>query len=150
MNRRSTKPAAFFTAEEQAQIVRAIEGAERETSAELKLVVVRRCGRNIGRKAESVFRKYRLDETAEHNAVLILLAPASRQFLIYGDEGIHEKVGQSFWDDVRELMQAHFQKDAFGEGLEAGIGRIGEKLKTYFPCTKEDINEIDNGVAYDA
>lgn len=146
--KRNTRPEVFFNPAEVTQIGGAIERAENETSAEIKLVVLRRCRGSIQRQAAAVFEQYGLDQTRERNAVLILLATAGREFLIYGDQGIHEKVGQGFWDDVKEVMQTHFQQDDFGTGLQAGIERIGEKLKQYFPYLQEDINEIDNGIEY--
>jgi uncharacterized membrane protein len=149
MAKRSTQPEAFFTAEERAGIEAAIGKAERATSAELKLIVRGQRRGDIRQTAAELFREHHLDQTRQRNAVLILLVLAKREFLIYGDEGIHEKVGQSFWDDVREVMGAHFVRDDFGGGLQAGIERIGEKLKQYFPWTQEDINEIDNGIIHE-
>lgn len=146
---RSTQPEAFFTEDERAGIVAAIEKAEQATSAEIKLIVLGRRRGDIKRTAADLFKKYHLDRTEQQNAVLILLILANREFLIYGDEGIHQKAGQSFWDDVREIMQANFQKDAFGAGLQLGIERIGEKLSEYFPYLQGDINEIDNEITHE-
>lgn len=146
---RSKHPEAFFTPEERAGIVAAIEKAERATSAEIKLIVLGRSRGDIRHTAAQLFREYNLDKTQQQNAVLILLVISNRQFLIYGDEGIHQKVGQAFWDDVKEVMQANFHKDEFGTGLQLGIERIGEKLTRYFPYRQGDINEIDNGIIHE-
>jgi uncharacterized membrane protein len=139
----------FFTPDERAGIVAAIEKAEHATSAEIKLIVLGRSRGDIKRTAAQLFREHNLDKTQQRNAVLILLVISSREFLIYGDEGIHQKVGQSFWDDVKEAMLANFHKDEFGTGLQVGIDRIGEKLKQYFPYLQGDINEIDNGITHE-
>ncbi len=146
---RSTQPEAFFTSDEQAGIVAAIESAEQATSAEMKLIVLGSCRGDINRTAAELFKKYELDQTAEKNAVLILLVISNREFLIYGDEGIHQHVGQSFWDDVRAAMLEYFQKDAFGAGLQVGIERVGDKLKQYFPYEEGDINEVDNEIIHE-
>jgi uncharacterized membrane protein len=149
MTKRSTQPDAFFSADERSGIVAAIEKAERATSAEIKLIVLGRSRGDIKRTAAELFREHALDQTEQQNAVLILLVIANREFLIYGDEGIHQKAGQSFWDDVKETMQGYFCKDEFGTGLQAGIDRIGEKLKQYFPYVQGDINEIDNEIIHE-
>jgi len=78
-----------------------------------------------------------------------MLVLANHEFLIYGDEGIHEKVGQNFWDDVRDSMLEEFKEDKFGEGLCKGIERIGEKLAQFFPYQAGDKDEISDEVAYE-
>ena len=146
---RSTQAETFFTPDEREGIVTAIEKAERATSAEIKLIVLGRSRGDIKQTAVQLFQEHNLDKTQLRNAVLILLVISSREFLIYGDEGIHQKVGQTFWDDVKELMLENFQKGEFGIGLQVGINRIGEKLKQHFPCLQGDINEIDDGIIHE-
>jgi len=147
--KRNTKPEHFFTPEEKTVIEAAVETAERATSAEIKLIVLRHCWQDIQAKAAELFRKHRLYETQDRNAVLILLVTTNREFLIHGDEGIHTKVDASFWDDVKDLMQRHFRSNDFGTGLKLGIEKIGEKLAAFYPCRADDVNEIDNGIAYE-
>lgn len=147
--KRPTHPDKFFTPAEQAQIGAAIELAEKATSAELKLIVLRHCWLDIKQKAADLFKKHGLDKTRRRNAVLVLLVTTNREFLIYGDEGIHQKVGQSFWDDVKDIMAEHFRRDEFGTGLSAGIERIGEKLRTYFPYQADDQNELSDEITYE-
>ncbi|MHC4881256.1 MAG: TPM domain-containing protein [Planctomycetota bacterium] len=142
-------PKRFFKSDEQEAIEAAIKSAEQMTSAEIKLIILRHCWQDIKVKAVELFRKYRLYDTQERNAVLVLLVTTNREFLIYGDEGINTKVGQKFWDDVKDQMQSHFSDNSFGIGLQKGIEKIGEKLKNYYPCQLDDNNEIDNGVAYE-
>jgi uncharacterized membrane protein len=147
--KRRTHPSAFFSSGEQNQISRAIEQAEKATSAEIKLIVLRHCWLDIKRKAAELFKKQGLDKTQQRNAVMILLVTTNHEFLIYGDEGIHQKVGQSFWNDVKDAMAAHFDRDEFGTGLQVGIERIGEKLHTYFPSQLDDKNEIGDEISYE-
>lgn len=122
--------------------------AERKTSAEIKLVIARHCWGNIDAKAAKIFRTLGLDKTRERNCVLILFIVTNREFLIYGDQGIHEKVGQGFWDDIRDRMVAAFRKDEFADGISQGIRLIGEQLAQYFPRQRDDIDEISNEIVY--
>ena len=145
----STKFTTFFTVAERELIQSTIEKAEQATSAEIKLIVLRHCWQDIKRKATDLFRKHQLHKTKNRNAVLILLVTTNKEFLIYGDEGIHEKVGQTFWDDVKETMLLHFRQNEYGAGLQVGIERIGEKLKYFFPYQTDDQNEIGNEVSYE-
>lgn len=146
---RSANPVRFLSAEESAAVVAAVAEAERRTSAEIKVAIVRHCWDRIHIKAARIFRKLGLHKTAQRNCVLILLVTTNREFLIYGDQGIHERVGQGFWDDVRNAMENKFREDRFGEGLVEGIRRIGDKLAAHFPRGREDRNEISDEVAHE-
>ncbi|HPC95854.1 MAG TPA: TPM domain-containing protein [Sedimentisphaerales bacterium] len=145
---RPTSPKSFLTAAEAAGVHAAVAEAERRTSAELKVVLARHCWGDLKRKARRIFRELGLDRTEGRNCVLILLILTNREFLIYGDEGIHARVGQGFWDDVRREMQEAFGRNAFGDGIAAGVRRIGEKLAQHFPCQRNDVDEISNEIVY--
>jgi hypothetical protein len=73
---------------------------------------------------------------------------ANREFLLYGDEGIHAKVGQDFWNDVRDQMAQAFGRDAFGDRIAKGVRRIGEKPALHFPRRQDDVDEIPNEIVY--
>lgn len=150
MRKRGSRPERFLDPDEKEQIEAAIREAERHTSAEIKLVLVRHCWGDIREKAASIFEKHGLHRTKERNAVLILLVTTNRELLIYGDEGIHEKVGQSLWDDVLDQMLAEFRRDDFATGLTLGVKRIGEKLTEFFPPRGDDVNEIADEVVDEA
>jgi len=147
--KRSNNPQKFFSLKETQFFQSTIASAEQKTSAEIKLVVVRHCWDDIRRKAIHLFKKYKLYETKERNAVLIMLVTTSREFVIYGDEGIHQKVGYDFWLDVIKTMKEKFKEDKFGEGISLGISSVGEKLSEHFPRQKNDQNEISDEIGYE-
>ena len=145
---RSTNPRDFLTGPEVSAINTAINAAEQSSSAEIKLVLARHCWGDLKAKAHKVFSELGLDRTEQRNCVLVMLVVTNREFLIYGDQGMHEKVGQDFWDDIRDVMLDAFAQGEFGEGLSAAIRRIGEKLALYFPFQRDDADEISNDIIY--
>jgi uncharacterized membrane protein len=149
MIKRSNDPGKFFTPEESGKVKRCVGDAEKKTSAELKVILVRYCWGDIRQKAARLFRKFRLHETKNRNAVMIMLVLADREFLIYGDEGVHEKAGQAFWDDVRNKMAACFRDGKFSDGLCLGISLIGGQLAQHYPPEQEDKNEISDNVDFE-
>ena len=96
-----------------------------------------------------IFNRLKMHETQQRNGVLIYLAIHNRKFAILGDEGINKVVEENFWNDVKDLMLSHFKEGRFAEGLEQGIQRCGEKLKTYFPYQSDDVNEIPDEISYE-
>jgi uncharacterized membrane protein len=145
---RPADPRRFLSESEGLAVNTAIKTAERRTSAEVKLVIARHCWSHLKDKASRIFKELGLSETRQHNCVLVLLITTNREFLIYGDQGIHEHVGQGFWDDVRNTMNEAFRQDKFGEGLSQGILLMGEKLAQHFPHDRDDIDEISNEIVY--
>ena len=135
--------------EEDRRVVEAIKQAERNTSGEIKVHIENRCKGDVEERSLVVFNKLKLNQTKLRNGVLIYLAVRDHKFAILGDEGINNVVGQGFWNDVKDLMLSHFKENRFAEGLEQGIQRCGEKLKTYFPYQSDDINEIPDDISYE-
>ncbi|MEM8678761.1 MAG: TPM domain-containing protein [Planctomycetota bacterium] len=132
------------------QIANAIAAAERRTSAELKVIICRHCWADLREKARSLFYKHKLDQTKQRNAVMIFLVLVERQFLVYGDQGIHEKVGDDFWLEVCDVMRKSFQQGSLAEGVCKGIEVIGAQLAAHFPRDKHDSNEISDEVIGEA
>jgi uncharacterized membrane protein len=145
---RSTNPKKFLSVAESAKINSAIKEAESKTSGEIKLVMARHCWGNMKAKASKIFKELCLDKTKERNCVLILFIVTNREFLIYGDQGIHERVGQGFWDDIRDKIVAAFKQDEFGDGISQGVRLIGERLSQYFPHQRDDTDEISDDIVY--
>lgn len=140
----------LFTKEEEAQIVTAIRHAERGTSGEIRLFVEDLCMRDHPvERAEEVFELFGMFNTKDRNAVLIYIAEKSRLFAIWGDAGIHERVGFQFWEHEKQLMREHFQLDDAAEGISKAIYLIGARLREHFPTDENnDDNELPDEIIY--
>ena len=143
-----TNAKRLLNREEDQRVVDAIRQAERNTSGEIKVHIDNRCRGDVEERSLVVFDKLKLNETKQRNGVLIYLAIKDRKLAIVGDEGINRVVEDGFWNDVKDLMLSCFKEGQFVEGLEQGIHRCGEKLKTYFPYQTDDTNEISDDISY--
>jgi uncharacterized membrane protein len=124
----------FLSKLEHDQIVRTIQEAEARTSAQIQVYIQR--GRLNGDPliaAQKKFHRLGMHKTAERNAVLIFVAPRARKFAIVGDEAIHEKCGELYWQSVVELLREHFRNERFSDALVDAIRDIGSVLATHFP-----------------
>ncbi len=129
------------------EIVRAIQKAEKLTSGEIRVHIQSKCNKDPFAEGKKRFQKLKMHKTKERNGVLIFIALDSKEFAILGDIGIHEKVGDNFWCDIRDKMTESFKKDQIKEGIVAGVEGIGEKLKHFFPLQRDDKNELSNAVS---
>lgn len=136
----------FFNTLEHPRITEAIQQAELRTSGEIRVFVARRPTEDPVRAAQAEFHRLGMDSTQEHNGVLIYVAPRSQTFAIIGDQGIHEKCGQSFWGQVAEAMRSHFVAGRHTEGIVHGIHEAGSLLAQHFPRRPDDRNELSDEV----
>lgn len=135
--------------EEDRRVVEAIKQAELNTSGEIKVHIENHCRGDVEKRSLLVFNKLKLNKTQLRNGVLIYLAVRDHKFAILGDEGINNVVEEGFWNDVKDLMLSHFREGRFADGLEQGIMRCGEKIKTHFPYQSDDVNEIPDEISYE-
>ncbi|MET0636556.1 MAG: TPM domain-containing protein [Chitinophagaceae bacterium] len=140
----------FFTPDQEAQIVEAVRIAERRTSGEVRVFVESHCKfmDAIDRAAE-IFFQLKMENTEDRNAVLLYIALKDRQLALFGDEGIHQKVGTEFWNREVAQMISNFNRDDYAEGISSCIKHIGETLHLHFPYDKEmDKNELPDDIVF--
>jgi uncharacterized membrane protein len=92
----------FLTKEEEQEIVSAIGIAEKNTSGEIRVHIEKETSIAPLDRAMEVFRRLQMENTQERNGVIIYIAIKSKQFAIYGDKGINEKVPADFWDTTKD------------------------------------------------
>jgi uncharacterized membrane protein len=141
-------PRTCLSEDEVARLEAKIAAAESRTSAQIKIAIASREWLGIKRRARRIFQAHGLDKTAQRNCVLVLLVLKNRELLIYGDEAVHQAVGQDYWNDVRDLMMAELRQGHFYDGLAVGVQRLGEKLAALFPVAQEARDEISNQLLF--
>ena len=134
--------------EDQARIINAIEKAELNTSGEIRVHIESKCKEDILDHAAFIFEKLEMQKTEQRNAILFYIAITDHKFAVIGDAGIHEKVGDDFWESVKNEMTSFFKEGKLAEGLINGIEKAGNELKSYFPYQTNDKNELDNEISF--
>jgi uncharacterized membrane protein len=143
------KASAFFTKEQQAQILASIKEAENETSGEIRIHIETSLTGDVLDRASWMFKKLGMYKTDERNGVLFYLAVRDRKYAIIGDAGINAKVPVGFWDEISDMLKKNFMEGKFAEGLSEGILQAGRQLKTHFPYKKNDVNELPDDISFD-
>jgi uncharacterized membrane protein len=131
------------------RIKQAIQKAERRTSGEIRVSVSPLFWGDVRKAAEKAFVRLGMSATKDRNAVLFFVVPARRKFVVLGDSGIHEKVGDEFWHRLVRTVTEKFKEGDFTGGLVAGIEAAGEHLAKHFPHhAAGDTNELGDDVDY--
>jgi uncharacterized membrane protein len=138
----------FFSPEEQELLVKAIGEAELSTSGEIRLHLENYCFGDELKAAKKVFARLKMYDTAERNGVLIYIAVRSRKIAIYGDEGIHQKLGDVFWQKLVERLIEQFKANNQAVSLAECIRECGKQLGLYFPRKAVDRNELSNSLSF--
>lgn len=143
------KTKEFLAHVDDAQVLAAIEAAELKSSGEIRLFVSNEMIEEPIAAAKAQFEKLGMTKTKNRNGVLLFFAPKTQRFAVIGDQGIHEKCGQEFWEETRALIAERLKAGQYTEALVASIQRIGDVLTKHFPRNPDDINELSNQVARD-
>jgi uncharacterized membrane protein len=130
------------------RVIAAIRAAEHATSGEIRVHVERRCAGNALGAARRWFDRLGMAATAERNGILFYVAVQDRAFAIVGDSGIHAKVGDEFWNALRDAMTDDFVKGDPAAGLTRAIEEAGSRLAEHFPRRGDDRNELPDKVSY--
>jgi len=137
----------FLSRLEHERIVSAIREAESKTSGEIRVYIQRgKFETDPVMVAQKKFQRLGMYKTRERNAVLIFVAPRAHKFAIVGDQAIHEKCGEQFWQHIVDEMRAHFQNEKFSQALTEAINEVGKVLATHFPRTSENANELPDEI----
>jgi len=140
----------FFSSEERQQVVNAIQQAEQRTSGEVRVFVESRC-RYVDAldRAVEIFHNLKMEQTQDRNAVLLYVAIKDRQLAVYGDEGIHQKLGDVYWNQQVTKMIKEFNRENYAEGISKVVLNIGEALQSNFPYNKDtDKNELPDDIVF--
>jgi uncharacterized membrane protein len=142
-----SKVEAFLTPMEEQEVVNAILTAEKNTSGEIRVHIEPTSNGTPYERAKEVFHQLKMDNTRDANGVLLYIAVDDHKFAICGDKGINNVVPDTFWDDTKEVIQDHFKKGNFKQGIIDGILKAGQELKAHFPYKSNDTNELSNEVS---
>lgn len=140
----------FFTDEEKQNIVDAVRTAEQRTSGEVRVFVESRCRYvNAIDRALEIFENLQMQNTELRNATLVYVAIKDRQLAVFGDEGIHQKVGNEYWaNEVMKMINA-FNRDNIADGIRQCVLNIGEALAKHFPYDRNtDKNELPDDIVF--
>ena len=131
------------------RIKEAIRKSELRTSGEVVVSVAPLFWGSVEKAARKAFQRLGLANTRLRNGVLIFVVPSRKRFAVIGDSGIHDKVGQPFWDAVAQHLTDHFRQGDYTGGLVQCIEEIGEQLATHFPYEADsDRNELPDDVDF--
>ncbi|WP_226063123.1 TPM domain-containing protein [Kaistella polysaccharea] len=139
---------SFLTDYQMASLVEAIKTAEDHSTGEIRIHIDSQTEGNNAEIAFQVFKTLCEGQTEERNAVLFHVNFEQQYLTIIGDEGIHKKVHQNFWDKIHDQITREFSRGNYHDGLRNAVLETGLELKKHFPISGENPNELSNEITF--
>jgi uncharacterized membrane protein len=130
-------------------IVAAVREAESKTSGEIRVFISHKKIEDAVAAGQATFLRLGMAKTRHRNGVLIFVAPKAHKFAVIGDEAVHQKCGDVFWQALAAEMSGYFKKSDFTQGILHGVKKAGELLAAHFPPQPGDGNELPDQVEHD-
>jgi uncharacterized membrane protein len=133
-------------------IIGAIQKAEENSTGEIRVHLSKKFfEKDAFARATRLFKQFGMFRTAHRNAVLFYVNLKRKKFAIVGDEGIHQKVGQRYWEEIarelrKDLMETHPER-----AIANAVLKIGQVLEKHFPLEEgaRHQNELKNEFSKD-
>jgi uncharacterized membrane protein len=138
---------AFLSDADLDAVAAAIAAAEATTSAEIRVHLDARCPGEPMPRAVAVFERLGMHRTAERHGVLVYVSVEDHKLAVLGDRGIHERVGQVYWDRLVQGVIAHLRERRHRDGLVHAVAEVGAVLRRHFPRRPDDVNELPDRVS---
>lgn len=130
-------------------VAAAVAAAESATSAEIRVHLDARCPGEAMARGVAVFERLGMHRTAARHGALIYVSVEDHKLAVLGDRGIHERVGQVYWERLVDAVLAHFREERPRDGLLHAVAEVGAVLRRHFPRGPGDVNELPDRVSID-
>jgi uncharacterized membrane protein len=136
---------------DQQMIQQAIANAESQSGGEVRVSIRERRSRkekdlSVEDLAQIEFHTLGMEETVGRTGVLIYLLLSDRTLRIVADEGIHQHVDDTVWQEIADRITAQFRYGSYRDGLIEGVVEVGKILAKYIPRASDDKNELPDEV----
>lgn len=98
------------------------------------------------RLAKAQFYLQGVHMTSERSGVLLFVSLAERYVEIVADRGIHEKLGEAFWQNVVRNFVQQVRDGQVVDGFVAAVKACGEGMAKHYPLGADDRNELSDGL----
>jgi uncharacterized membrane protein len=87
----------FFGEADKAAVTKAVQEAERGCGVEFRVAIAHSRQKDTLRLASSIYKKLGVGKTTDEPGLLVLLLPARREFVLWGNEKVNQAISQEEW-----------------------------------------------------
>jgi|ERR1035437_4875280 uncharacterized membrane protein YgcG len=123
----------FLKQIDMAALEAAIREATHGTTGTIRVAILPRFRGSLVKMGEHLAKSLKMTALQGRNGVLILVDPAHRKFLVWGDVAVHERLEPGFFKEAADSISELFRKGDFTGGLRHGIETVGRALAEHYP-----------------
>lgn len=139
----------FLTKEETEIILQSVRTNEAKTSGEIRICIESHCPyMDSIERAKEIFLQLKMYNTKNRNAVLIYIAHKDKDFALFGDVHIINKMERTFLANESKALAIHFFAKNYVVGLTNCIEHLGTELNKHFPSHGEQKNELPDEIIF--
>jgi uncharacterized membrane protein len=138
---------ALLSEEDLEAVARAVTEAEKRTSAEVRVHLDHSCPGDALPRAIKVFERLGMHKTTVRHGVLVYISVTDRKLAVIGDKGIHERVGEAYWQGLVDAVRERMRRQQPRDGLIHAVSELGAALGRHFPRQPDDRNEMSDEVS---
>jgi putative membrane protein len=97
-------------------------------------------------RAFQLFSERGLHGTRARTALLVFVSELEHRVVLLGDHTIHERLGQSGWDEYVALLVSHIRDGRTKQGILEVLTRLEPELAAVAPRDHDDTNELSDSV----
>lgn len=135
------------------KVVQSIQDVESRTTGEIHVHLSKAIyEKDPFEGAQRVFARYSMQRTQDRNAILVYINEKKRRFAIIGDLGIHQIVGQKYWNEKSAQLQHYIQTMEMDSALSLIVVDLGKALELHFPLQRDGVsrNQISDEITSDS
>ena len=132
----------FFTEADKEAVVKAVQGAEHDCAVEFRVAVAHSRQKNIMRLASSIYNRLGMGKTKNEPGLLVLLLPARREFVLWGNERVSQALSQEHWCAARDAAIPLLIENKRAEAVRGVLAMLSSELAGAFPPAEHDVDEL--------
>jgi uncharacterized membrane protein len=132
----------FFTEADKRAVVKAVQEAEHGCAVEFRVAVAHSKQKDIMRLASSIYKKLGIGKTKDEPGLLVLLLPARREFVLWGNEKVNQAISQEKWCAARDAAVPLLLVDKRVEAVRTVLMMLSKELAKVFPPAKKEVDEL--------
>ena len=101
-------------------------------------------GEEVEEASLTSFYRYGLQNTRDRTGILIFISVFERRAVVLADVGIDDKVDESVWKDVVDIVVSGFKNRNHSQAICQAVQRCGDIIKEHFPIKPDNTDELGN------
>jgi uncharacterized membrane protein len=132
----------FFTEADALAVTEAVQEAESLCAVEFRVAVAHSRQKDTMKLASRIYRKLGIGKATDEPGLLVLLLPARREFVLWGNDKVNQAISQEKWCAAKDAAIPLLAGGRQVEAVRAMLQMLVKALAHAFPPGKIEADEL--------